>query len=225
MFQIADSNHLRKLEKAIEHIGDVRLILFDPITSYLSGINANSNSEVRSALGGLVRLAQRHNVCILGISHLNKKADLDAMYRSLGSMGFVAQARSVWGVVKDKSDDTGETKIFSPIKSNLSIKVRGLSYQIEDARLAWGTEPIEESIDQSLRDSPALDSAVEFLQDILSDDAQILQQELVSQANNQGIKTRTLYRAYEKLRIKSVMLTDKEGRKHKYWYMKDSNSE
>ncbi len=220
MFQIADSQHLRKLEKTIERIGDVRLIIFDPITSYLDGINANSNSEVRGALGGLVRLAQRKNVCMLGISHLNKKADLDAMYRSLGSMGFVAQARSVWGVVKDKSDDTGETKIFSPIKSNLSIKVRGLSYQITDARLVWGTEPIEESIDQSLRESPAMDEATDFLLEVLSPTGkQVEQKYIMEESKNRGIKEKTLQRAKKKLSIMSTPSSDQTGRKCWFWIL------
>jgi hypothetical protein len=219
LFQIADTEHLRKLEKAIEYIGDVRLILFDPITSYLAGVNANSNSEVRGALGGLVRLAQRHNVCILGISHLNKKADLDAMYRSLGSMGFVAQARSVWGVVKDKSDDSGETKIFSPIKSNLSIKVRGLSYQIEDARLVWGSEPVEDTIDQSLRESPSMDTAVDFLQEILSEGKQIESNCIYEQAKDRGITVTSIRKAQRNLKIKPVFISGPNGGGHWFWQL------
>jgi hypothetical protein len=223
LFQIADPQHLRKLEKAIEHIGDVRLILFDPITSYLAGVNANSNSEVRGALGGLVRMAQRQNVCIIGISHLNKKADLDAMYRSLGSMGFVAQARSVWGVVKDKSDDTGETKIFSPIKSNLSIKVKGLSYQIEDARLVWGTEPVEESIDQCLTASPAMDTAIDFLNEILSPAGkQVEQREIIEQAKKRNITEVTVRRAKKKLGVLSARTTDPEGRVYWFWSLSEN---
>jgi len=227
MFQIADSRHLRKLEKTIERVGDVRLIIFDPITSYLDGVNANSNSEVRGALGGLVRLAQRKNVCMLGISHLNKKADLDAMYRSLGSMGFVAQARSVWCVVKDKSDDSGETKIFSPIKSNLSIKVKGLSYQITDARLVWGTEPVEESIDDTIREAPILSKAVEFLREILSPPGkQVEQRYIIEKAQEQGIKESTIVkRTKQKLGIKPHFIRAQEGGSkdgHWFWSLPES---
>jgi hypothetical protein len=154
-----------------------------------------------------VRLAQRKNVCMLGISHLNKKSELDAMYRSLGSMGFVAQARSVWGVVKDKADDTGETKIFSPIKSNLSIKVKGLSYQIKDARLVWGSEPVEDTIDQSLRESPAMDEAIEFLLDILSPAGKLVERSNIeTMATERDITKSAIKRAKKKLQIKSVFV-------------------
>ena len=218
LFHIADPEHLEKLETAVRQVGDVRLILFDPITSYLGKVNANSNAEVRAALGGLVRLAQRQNVCVLGISHLNKKAELDAMYRSLGSMGFVAQARSVWGVVKDKADDTGETRIFSPIKSNLSVKVRGLSYQIQDGRLVWNSEPVEDTIDQSLRESPAMDTAIDFLLEILSPAGKQVEQSFIeTMAKERNIAKSTLKRAKKSIGIKSVILTNTNGR---CWFWK-----
>jgi putative DNA primase/helicase len=224
LFNVADPLHLQKLEESIAHTGDVRLILFDPITSYLGKVNANSNAEVREALGGLVRLAQRKNVCMLGISHLNKKSELDAMYRSLGSMGFVAQARSVWGVVKDKADDTGETKIFSPIKSNLSIKVKGLSYQIKDARLVWGSEPVEDTIDQSLRESPAMDEAVDFLLDVLSPTGKMVEQNNIEKmATEHEITKSALRRAKKNLKIKS-MFVGKPGEGHWFWKIQEDET-
>ncbi len=156
---------------------------------------------------------------MLGISHLNKKADLDAMYRSLGSMGFVAQARSVWGVVKDKADTTGETKIFSPIKSNLSVKVKGLSYQIEDARLIWGTEPIEESIDQSLRESPAMDEAVDFLLEMLSPPGKMVEQSyIIARGRTTPDKSKTtLRRAKKKVGVLSIRESTKIKGNSWFW--------
>jgi hypothetical protein len=225
LFNLADPEHLQTLKESIEHTGDVRLIIFDPITSYLGKVNANSNAEVRAALAGLVRLAQETGVCMLGISHLNKKSDLDAMYRSLGSMGFVAQARSVWAVVKDKADTADETKIFSPIKSNLSIKVKGLSYQIEDARLVWGTEPIEDTIDQSLRQSPAMDEAVDFLLEILSPPGKMVEHNyIIQETQNRGIKDKTLRRAKKKLGITSTETIDSNGRKYWYWKLNENDN-
>jgi putative DNA primase/helicase len=224
LFNIADPEHLQILKESIQHTGDVRLIIFDPITSYLGKVNANSNAEVRAALAGLVRLAQETGVCMLGISHLNKKSDLDAMYRSLGSMGFVAQARSVWAVIKDKDDTTGETKIFSPIKSNLSIKVKGLSYQIQDARLVWGTEPVEESIDQSLRESPAMDEATDFLLEVLSRPGKLVERNNIeTMAAERDITKAAIKRAKKKLGIKSVFV-GKPGEGRWFWKIQEKDS-
>jgi len=217
LFDVGDITHLARLEQAIEQVGDCRLILFDPITAYLGGCNANSNSEVRMALSGLVRMAQKRVVTMLGISHLNKKAELDAMYRALGSMGFVAQARAVWGVVKDKADETGETRIFSPIKTNLSIKVKGLSYMIIDGKVVFDSEPVEENINQSLMASPALDTAADFLLGELSGGKQVEQGYLMELAQNQGVKEVTLRRAKKKLGVISSQIVDSDNRKHWYW--------
>lgn len=217
LFDVGDITHLARLEQAIEQVGDCKMILFDPITAYLGGCNANSNSEVRMALSGLVRMAQKRVVTMLGISHLNKKAELDAMYRALGSMGFVAQARAVWGVVKDKADETGETRIFSPIKTNLSIKVKGLSYMIIDGKVVFDSEPVEENINQSLMASPALDTAADFLLGELSGGKQVEQGYLMELAQNQGVKEVTLRRAKKKLGVISSQIVDSDNRKHWYW--------
>jgi hypothetical protein len=91
--------------------------------------------------------------------------------------------------------------------------------------VVWNPKPVEDSIDQSLTASPALDNAIEFLHELLSDGSQIAQQEIVRRANERGIKIRTLYRAYDKLRIKSNTIFDKENRKHKFWCMEDRSKE
>jgi len=220
LFNIADVTHLTRLEQAIEQVGDCRMIVLDPVTAYMGDVNANNNAEVRAALSGIVRLAQKTGVAVVAISHLNKKADLDAMYRALGSMGFVAQARAVWGVVKDKTDDSGETRIFSPIKCNLSVKIRGLSYVINDGVVAFDSEPVEENIDQTLTASPATDAAMDFLNEILAGGALVEQTYIQEQADSRGIKSRTLNRAKKKLGVESVPQQDKEGRKHWFWRVK-----
>jgi hypothetical protein len=68
IFNITNPENLRKLESAIKKVGDCRLIILDPITAYLDGVNANSNAEVRAALSGIVRLAQKTAVSVIGIS-------------------------------------------------------------------------------------------------------------------------------------------------------------
>jgi RecA-family ATPase len=84
LFDVSDITHITRLEQAINQVGDCRMIILDPITSYMGAVNANSNAEVRAALAGIVRLAQKTGAAVVGISHLNKKADLEAMYRAWG---------------------------------------------------------------------------------------------------------------------------------------------
>ena len=46
------------IEKAIDELGDVKLVVIDPLSSFLNG-NANSERSVRKALGPLASLAER----------------------------------------------------------------------------------------------------------------------------------------------------------------------
>lgn len=149
-FSVAE--HIELLQKAVDSFGDVALIVFDPITAYLRRVNANDNVEVRCAMIGLQRLAQKTGVTILGLSHFSKKADLEAIYRILGSTAFVAAARSVWAVIHEKTD-SADRRIFAPIKSNYSIDPTGLAFKIIDGAVCWQPEPIEQPIDAILQQS------------------------------------------------------------------------
>ena len=135
------TRHLAGLEDTLEQLTDCRLVVFDPVTAYLGNTNANSNSDVRGALSPLVSLATKHKVTVIGINHHNKRQDMGGLYRGLGSTAFVAQARSVWAVMKDKSEPSGEMRIFCPVKANYCINPTGLRYQIIDNTIVFESEP------------------------------------------------------------------------------------
>lgn len=84
------------LEELIHAIGDVRLVIVDPLTGYLGGqTDAYRDNEVRAALAPLGDLAARTSVSIIGVMHLRKSPSDQAMFRVLGSVAFTAYARSV----------------------------------------------------------------------------------------------------------------------------------
>jgi hypothetical protein len=95
---------------------------------------------------------------------------------------------------------------------------------LAQARSVWGTEPVEESIDQSLRESPAMDEATEFLIEALSPAGkQVQQQHIVEQAGECGIKDKTLRRAKKKLGITSTETIDPNGRKYWFWKLPEND--
>jgi hypothetical protein len=86
------------LSNAIKAIGDVALVIIDPITNYLDeGVSMNMESEVRPVLMALANLAQQHNVAVLTIGHLNKRNDasLQLFDRVMGAAAFVGVARQL----------------------------------------------------------------------------------------------------------------------------------
>ena len=99
MFNLATD--LPLLLRKIEDIGDVVLIIIDPMSAYLGvgKLNNSSTTDVRGMLGPLTKLAEER-LSIIGIMHFNKKADVtNAMLRIADSLAYVAAARHVYVVV------------------------------------------------------------------------------------------------------------------------------
>lgn len=201
VFNISNPEHLQALEGAIKSRGDCRLVVFDPVTAYLGKTNANSNADVRSALTGLAKLAQRQTVAVIGVSHLSKKSDLDAIYRVLGSMGFAAQARAVWGVVWDKENEG--VRLLQPVKTNLSVNATGLAFSIEGGRVVFQDRVVRETIDESLRNPPEKKAeAMEWLETRLQNKATVAATVIHDEADKAGIASGTLRRAADELNVK-----------------------
>ncbi|MBN1126588.1 MAG: AAA family ATPase [Sedimentisphaerales bacterium] len=174
---------LYRLQATLDSLGDCRLIILDPITAYMEGINANSNAEVRSALVGLQRLAEQYNIAVAAVSHFSKKVDLGAIHRTLGSIAFTAAARSVWAVVKEKRDagDAGRDsrlwRCLMPVKCNYAIRPRGIRFCIEepDGAVTFDANPIDQDVDEMMTGpesgmtSRARDDAEQWLHTLLND--------------------------------------------------------
>jgi hypothetical protein len=74
------------------------------------------------------------------------------MYRTAGSIAFVAAARVAHIVAEDKQDPA--TRLFLPVKNNLAPNIGGLSFRIEavneQPRVAWNDLPVTMSADEAL---------------------------------------------------------------------------
>ena len=204
--------HMGTLEQTMKQYPDTKLIIFDPITAYLGAkIDSHRNSEVRAALNPLTIFAHKYKVAILGINHLSKKSDLDAIYRTLGSIGFVGAPRAVWGVAFDKHDDRNSRRLMTPIKANLSVAPNTVAFRIEDGVIMFEGEAVEmtgnEAFGSDQGEKGDRASAREFLQDMLFDQDKAASV-LIGQATKSKISKRTLDRAKRELDIKSYRLGD-----------------
>lgn len=126
-----DVKQLKRLEEMIiKHKPEI--VVLDPLTSYLGGINMYVANEVRDLLKPLKELAQKYNCAIVFIMHLNKKSGISAANRTLGSADFVSIARSVLLVAEDPQDST--QRLLIPVKTNLmkDSEKRALCYKIND---------------------------------------------------------------------------------------------
>jgi putative DNA primase/helicase len=200
-------------------VGDVRLLIVDPIVNTIAG-DTHKNTEVRRGLAPLVEFGQKLNAAVLGISHFSKgTAGRDPLDRITGSLAFGALARLVFGAAKKTDEESGnENRLFVRIKSNIGPDGGGLSYTlataelpqgIETSKITWGAklegnardiladaeEPQEDSDERS-----ALDEAKHFLRTVLGDGRGKASQ-IFKEAKEAGHSERTIRRAKADLRI------------------------
>lgn len=203
LFNLADD--VAKLDAEVS--AETRLVVIDPITAYLGGgIDSHVTSEVRGLLAPLAELAARHGVAVLGVSHLNK-GNGNAMYRTTGSLAWVAAARSVWAVGRDQENP--DRLVMLPVKMNLARDEGGFAYGIvcfdEAPRVAWEAARVHGNADDLLqRDLPGAKNerqeAKDWIQEELTD-GELPAKDVFRDADAAGIARATLRRAEKELGV------------------------
>lgn len=213
---IADIQHLRS---AIQQVDNCIMVMIDPISSYMGGVDTHKNSDVRSALKPLKTLAEEMDVSIICINHLSKGGSSNAKYRSIGSIAFTALPRATWSIVEDL-DNEGRC-LMLPVKNNLSpVKNNGIAYRIIDNALQWDPEPVNMSAQDYLKESfdgpgpepLARQEAEEFLYELLAD-GPVKSSDVYADAKQAGISKSTINRAKTGMGIKPYKKSYEEG-----WY-------
>jgi hypothetical protein len=140
------------LEKTLRQNADTKLIVIDPISSYLGDTDSHNNAEIRAVLSPLVDLAMKYNVAVLAVSHLNKNSGGPAIYRSMGSLAFTAVARCALLVAKDNKDP--RRRLLLPIKNNIAPDAYGSAYTIEDqgsgAFVKWDDQKVTITAEEAI---------------------------------------------------------------------------
>jgi putative DNA primase/helicase len=125
---------LPRLARFIDQIGDVKMVLIDPITAYLGvgKIDSFRGADVRGALTPLSDLAEEKHLAIVAIMHFNKKIDVtNALLRVSDSVAFGALARHVYAIIEDAEHGR---QLFVKAKNNLAKKAgaRSLAFTFHD---------------------------------------------------------------------------------------------
>ena len=210
---------LEHLEGKIREIGDVRLIVIDPISSYLGPkVDSHVNAAVRGVLEPVGEMASRLRVAIVSVTHPPKGTGMTAINRFIGSIAFVAAARSAFMVMRDAND--ADRRLVLPVKNNLAPLGKGFGFRLEQhivgdpgkgivgSAVAWETSPIDISADAALQAADAQTTgggsaggeADEFLRDMLAA-GPVLQKEIKTAAEGVGLSWATVRRSKTRLGV------------------------
>jgi hypothetical protein len=206
---------LDRLSVTLTDIGDVALVVIDPITAYLGDADSHRNAEIRALLAPLSDLAAKHETAVICVSHLNKSGGTEAMLRVTGSLAFVAASRAAFLVAKDK--ENGARRLFLPMKNNIGNDSTGLAFELRSAQVAspagvidtchvvWHSEVVTMTADEAMQPTDERrferNAAAEWLRDALADGPRSAKA-LRGMAADAGFTWATLRRAKDALGIK-----------------------
>lgn len=131
IYTIQKTNEFWSLMDSLVDVVDImmpEIIVLDPLQAFFGNGDMNRANDVRNVMSMLGEIAETYGTAIVLIGHLNKKSGDNEMYRGLGSIDFVAAARSVIQVTQTK---TGQ-RVMKHIKSSLAPKGEDLEIVIGD---------------------------------------------------------------------------------------------
>jgi archaellum biogenesis ATPase FlaH len=118
---------LQAVETMLKQNPQIKLVVIDPISSFLGRANMNREQEVRAVLTPLKNLAARCRVAIVSVMHLNKNSDASAIHRIGGAVAFTGVARACWLFTDDPEDKTRH--LMLRVKNNIAKASGGLAYR------------------------------------------------------------------------------------------------
>jgi DNA polymerase bacteriophage-type len=213
---------LEKLRQKITEVGDVRVILIDPISAYLGvgKVDSYRDTDVRAVLGPLKELAEETRAAVITVMHFNKKIDItNALLRVSNSMAFVGLPRHAYGVIADPEN---ARKLFVRAKNNDAAeadnKTLAFHFDVKEVGadpdsgepirapyIIWepgyvditATEAMQAASDNK---SPGeRDKAKNLLLALLAGDREVFATDIKGEAEANGLSWRTMNRAKDEL--------------------------
>ncbi len=215
------SQDMDSLRAAAKEIGDIALMIVDPIVNAVAG-DSHKNSETRRSLQPVVDLAEQLGAAVLGISHYTKGTQgRDPIERVTGSIAFGAVPRIIMGAAKTMNEGGGTDRVLVRAKSNIGPDGGGYSYVLDQVELKdhpgmfassvqWG-DALDGTAQMLLSNAEtgggastqsALREAMSFLRQELTNGG-VSSKLLESRAREAGIAIKTLKRARSALGVEA----------------------
>ena len=206
-------DNVLQLRDVVQEYGDVKIVVIDPVTAFLSGeINSHKEQDVRRVFHLLKEAAEEHAFALSGVRHLNKNKGGSAINRGGGSIGFVAGARASSLVSRHPEDPA--RRVLACVKNNLGPEPSSLTFHLEEARIGagWSVSRIRydgtttltaneliAAMDEDAGARTERKEAKDWLADYLGDHEPHGAETLFADGDKVGHKRRTLQRALAEL--------------------------
>jgi putative DNA primase/helicase len=218
--QIALDTDLEAIEKVLIANPKIKLVILDPISSYLGKLKKNGEEDIRWVLTLMKELAERTKVAVVSIDHFNKNIQQAGIHRLSGAGALAAVPRAVWAFVKDAEDEEKLTRLMLNAKLNVvsEAKKAGLKYRFKAVQLPIKDKVVDLSvIDWQGKSDSNLDDVLhkqddpekgkqgacaDWLESRLSN-GPVLSREIYAEAEDKGFSKNTVRRAGARLKVAS----------------------
>jgi putative DNA primase/helicase len=225
------------IARKVRELGDVAMVVIDPITAFLGGgneVDTHRVADVRAALLPLEQFAAELHVAVLCITHPPKSPSTKSLNFIAGSGAFTHAPRLVFMVIEDP--ELPGRNLMLAVKNTLSRKADGIGYgiisrsvgpndSIHTSVIEWDSLPVRMNADEVLiahaekRKAKAQNKAEDFLRTQMHPGQSYAAADLKKQAENDGIGESTLDRASRNLGIKK----SKNGFGGQWWWQRNDN--
>jgi putative DNA primase/helicase len=181
------------LANAIQVLGNVRLIVIDPI-----GTDRDGGDRLPALLDPLAVLAHKHNVAIVAVAQSPKGNYLDPSDVFIGTAALATAARAAFLLQADPADET--RRLLVQVKNDLAADPGTLALRIEPrevepgvtaAAIGWEPERValtaREAVVRRTTFNSAKAEAEEFLRNLLGVKPAVRVQHIESEARAAGI--------------------------------------
>ena len=209
----------KRFEQAIR-ASNAKLMIIDPMQAFLRGsTELQQAGRLRETFTDLSNMAEDTGCAIVMIGHMNKNSSGKSIYRGLGSIDFVAAARSVLMVCRDPFDPT--LRIITPVKTSLAPEGSAYAFRLDpESGFEWvgACENTEKNSPRNIYGGGKLLHAKKALTALLMEDQPSTK--VLEQAKELGISKRTLESAKKELGVESY----RSGNSW-YWHLPDEEGE